>query len=225
MIMGGGGKGGGGKGACKFDGVERPELVMTAVKLRRWGEDFILEFDAIGGVDVGLVDTRIEGTVGTRDCIDVASAAVSGCSSARVSSSENGVSACKAEARPGCENLGGGGNGCGKGVADREDGDFAEMTSVKLVKFSLSTASSWTLGTISFRNSISSEDRASDRDELDEAVDERENRPKKRDTADGAVCCAGSCANFCSVSCDETEGRTPGLAWDGNVLADERVDG
>ena len=102
MIMGGGGKGGGGKGACKCDGVERPELVMTAVKLRRWGEDFILEFDAIGGVDVGLVDTCNEGTVGTRDCIDVASAAVSGCSSARVSSSENGASACKAEAgRPG----------------------------------------------------------------------------------------------------------------------------
>ena len=219
MIMGGGGKGGGGKGACKFDGVERPEVVMTAVKLRRWGA--ILGFDAIGGVD-GLVDTCIEGNVGTRDCIDVASAAVSGCSSARVSSSENGASACKAEARPGCENLGGGGNGCGKGVAEREDGDFAEMTSVKLVKFS----SSWALGTISFKNSISSEDRARDRDELDGAVEERENRPKKRDTADGAVCCAGSCAIFCSVSCEETEGRMPGLALDGKVPAgDESADG
>ena len=190
MEMGGAGKGGGGKGACKLNGVERPELVMTAVKLRRWLEDFIL-----GGVVVGLgskFDALIEEIAGTRDCIDIDSAAVSGCSSVRVSSSENGESACKAEARPGVGNLGGGGNGCGKGVADREDGDCAEITFVKFVKFSSSSASSWALGTISLKNSISSEDRAKDRNELDDAVDERENRPKKRDTADGAGCCVGS---------------------------------
>ena len=96
---------------------------------------------------------------------------------------------------------------------------------MKLVRFSSLITSSRALGTISFKNSISSEDRARDRDGLDGAVDERENRPKKRDTADGAACCVGSCAIFCSVSCEETEGRMPGLALDGNVVADERADG
>ncbi len=119
------------------------------------------------------------------------------------------------EPGPGRENLGGGGNGCGKGVADREDGDFAEITFVRFLKFSSSYASSWALGAISPKKSISSEDKASDRDEL-EAVEERENRPKKRDTADGAI--------PCSVS---GEGWLVGFALDVNVLVlvDERADG
>lgn len=182
----------------------------------------------MGGVvvDLGIcqeVDKFVDGTVGTRDCIDFASAAVSNCSSARVSNNENGESACRLEPGPGRENLGGGGNGCGKGVADKEDGDFAEITFAKLLKFSSSSASSWALGAISPKKSISSEDKASDRDELLEAVDERENRPKKRDTADGADCFVGSR----SVFGEETEDWLVGLASDVNVpvLVDERVDG
>ena len=143
-----------------FDRVERPEPAMTTVTPRRGGgggKGTSAGKSDGSGADVGTTETR--GLV-----------VVNGCSVVELSSSENGSSAFKIVLEVkmllagGREDLGGGGSSCGKGLAEKEDGDFAEIILVRLFKFSSSSASSLALGTISDRNSISSGDKASDCD-------------------------------------------------------------
>lgn len=164
--------------------------------------------EAVGNVDeFGADNVSLTEPKGTSDCIDFDSLEVKGCSllnkENRSSTSGSFVDGpCMRVLAPGGGGgrkggLGGGGSGCGNELTR---GGLVVIRVVRDFIPSSASASSLALGTISDRNSMSSDDNAMDCDceplACEDAADERENRSRNRDTTEGWA--MTSCGAFSS---------------------------